>query len=95
MNIIIGTRLADITVIREKIHNAILELSLVHHLTRADKQAINESKAKKPSLQLYRKIKAIMVKILCNLKQFDYKTHLITENILIQTTYYKTLTSRP
>lgn len=54
-----------------------------------------EANRKKPSLQLYKKIKAIVVKILCNVKQFDHNTHLITENIFIQTTYYKTLTSRP
>lgn len=95
MNIITGERFVDITVIREKLHNAILELSSVHHLCRADKQAINEAKAKKPSLQLYRKIKAIMVKILCNVNQFDRNIHFITENIFTQTTYYKTLTSRP
>ena len=95
MNIIIGSRLVDITVISEKLHNAILELSSANHLCRADKQAINEAKAKKPSLQLYRKIKAIMVKILANLKQFDHNTHSITENILTQNTYYKILTSRP
>lgn len=95
MNIIIGTRLVDITVIREKLHNAILELSSVHHLCRADKQAINEAKAKKPSLQLYRKIKSIVVKNLCKINQFDDNIHFITENIFTQTTYYKTLSSRP
>lgn len=56
---------------------------------------IEVRKTKKPSLQLYRKIKAIVVKILCNVNQFDHNTHFITDNIFTQTTYYKTLTSRP
>jgi hypothetical protein len=49
-------------------------------------------------LELYKvikKIKAIVIKILCNVNLFDHNTHLITENILTQNTYYKTLTSRP
>lgn len=56
---------------------------------------VEARKTKKPLLQLYRNIKAIVVKILCNVNQFDYNTHFITENIFTQTTYYKTLTSRP
>lgn len=59
------------------------------------KQLLNHIKSKKPSLQLYRKIKVIMIKILCKVNQFDHHKKLITENIFTQTTYYKILTSRP
>ncbi|MDD2267566.1 hypothetical protein [Sulfuricurvum sp.] len=64
-------------------------------LSRADKQSINEAKAKKPTLQLHKKIKAIVIKVLANVNQFNPNIHFITENILTQTTYYKTLTARP
>lgn len=53
---------------------------------------------KKPLFQLYKdikNIKAIVIKIFFNVNLYSHHTHLITENILIQTTYYKTLTSRP
>lgn len=71
--------------------NDIERYSKAHEIVELRKEA----KTKKPSLQLYRKIRAIVVKILCNANQFELNIHFITENIFTQTTYYKTLTSRP
>lgn len=53
---------------------------------------------KKNTISLFqhgRNLKAILRKTLYKVKQSIHNTHFITENILIQTTYYKTLTSRP
>ena len=59
------------------------------------KRLLNEVKSKKPSSQLYKKIKAIIVKIISSIVPFVQNTHFIDTNTLSQTTYYKTLTSRP
>jgi hypothetical protein len=67
-------------------------------LTESLCRAARTARANKYKLGLYKvikKIKAIVIKILCNVNLFDHNTHLITENILTQNTYYKTLTSRP
>lgn len=39
--------------------------------------------------------KALLIKLRVALTKFDHNCQFITENILTQTTYYKTLTSRP
>lgn len=39
--------------------------------------------------------KALLIKLRTTSSKFDHNTHFITENIFTQTTYYKTLTSRP
>lgn len=55
-----------------------------------------EAKKKKIStLQRIKSLTAIIKKPILNVKQHTHETHFITENILTQTTYYKTLTSRP
>jgi len=82
-----------------KIHSIIEHLKRLEYSSKRYKRdvqrAINEAKTKKPSLQLYNKIKAIIIKVLCSVNLSDHNTHFIIENILTQTTYYKTLTSRP
>jgi DNA-binding phage protein len=45
--------------------------------------------------QLYKNTDEFVIKIRRKIKYHNHHTHLITENILTQTTYYKTLTSRP
>lgn len=90
MTIIIGTAML------ENIRKYIDKFIASSNCSKRDaEQLLNHTKSKKPSLQLCRKIKAIMVKILCKVNQFDHHNQLITENIFAQNTYYKTLTSRP
>ncbi len=45
--------------------------------------------------ELFNKVKAIIIKIVCNINLTPQSTHYIDINILQQTTYCKTLTKRP
>lgn len=46
-------------------------------------------------LNIAKQVKALLIKLRTAITKFDHNIHFITENILTQTTYYKTLTSRP
>lgn len=46
-------------------------------------------------LNIAKQGKALLIKLRTDIAKFDHNIHFITENILTQTTYYKTLTSRP
>ncbi|WP_298691157.1 hypothetical protein [uncultured Sulfuricurvum sp.] len=46
-------------------------------------------------LNIAKQGKALLIKLRSALTKFDHNCQFITENILTQVTYYKTLTSRP
>lgn len=81
---------------------------LLHHLNNAIRisprqqrvinklfELANNKKSKIPLLVVYKKIQAFIVKIIREVHPFNYNDHFIIKNILSQTTYYKTITSRP
>ena len=79
--------------------NELIERILKQVSYREDVQKILEqTKSKKPRLSIFeliKKVKAIIIKIVCNINSTPQSTHYIDKNILLQTTYYKTLTKRP
>lgn len=89
MNIRIGDALPDIIKSLESIiwqYGNTSDIQKLHSLAKIKNNT---------ALQFARKIKAIVIKILCKIDYFMQDTHFIDQNILSQNTYHKTLTSRP
>lgn len=74
-----------------------VELNRYRHYREARDLLLRSKEANRiiDKLNIAKQVKALLIKLRTTIAKIDHHGQFITENILTQNTYYKTLTSRP